>query len=62
MCNLSKGVEEKGIAIGLRKGIENTIDILLDMEISKKEIEKIISQKYNILQEQVEDIMLSLNK
>ena len=26
MCNLSKGVEERGIAIGLERGIETTSD------------------------------------
>lgn len=51
MCNLSKGVEEKGIQKGLDKGIAAMILTLRELKISNDVIVKQICEKFNLTEE-----------
>lgn len=56
----NKGIEkgiEQGIEQGIKDGINKTIEILKDMEIPMDEIKQRVAKKYNMTQEQIEEIM-----
>ena len=54
MCNLSKGVEEKGIQKGIEKGITAMILILKELQISSDVILKQICEKFCLTEETAE--------
>ncbi|MEY8336408.1 hypothetical protein AALB16_00040 [Lachnospiraceae bacterium 62-35] len=51
MCNLSKGVEEKGIQKGLDKGITAMILTLKELQISSDVILEQICEKFDLIEE-----------
>ncbi len=54
MCNLSKGVEEKGIQKGIDKGITAMILTLKELQISSDVILKQICEKFGLTEETAE--------
>lgn len=62
MCNLSKGVEEKGIQKGIQQGIQKGIDkgitamilTLKELQISSDVIRKQICEKFGLTEETAE--------
>ena len=54
MCNLSKGVEEKGIQKGIDKGITAMILTLKELQISGDVILKQICEKFGLTEETAE--------
>ena len=54
MCNLSKGVEEKGIQKGIDKGITAMILTLRELQISSDVILKQICEKFGLTEETAE--------
>ena len=54
MCNLSKGVEEKGIQKGIDKGITTMILTLKELQISSDVILKQLCEKFGLTEETAE--------
>ncbi len=51
MCNLSKGVEEKGIRKGIRKGIVAMVSTLKELQIADEIILSKIQEKFGLTEE-----------
>ena len=61
MCNLSKGVEEKGIQKGIDKGITAMILTLKELQISSDVILKQICEKFGLTEEAAEMYLKEIN-
>ena len=61
MCNLSKGVEEKGIQKGLDKGITAMILTLKELQISSDVILEQIREKFELTEETAKVYMEEAN-
>ena len=48
MCNLSQGIENRGIQKGMEKGIRGAIDICRKLNLPEKEILRQIMQQYEL--------------
>ena len=62
MCNLSKGVEEKGIQKGIDKGITAMILTLKELQISSDVILKQICEKFGLIEETAENYLKEICK
>ena len=58
MCNLSKGVEAKGIEKGIEKGIQAMISTLEEMQISNDVILNKICDKFQLTEEKAKTYLL----
>ena len=61
MCNLSKGVEEKGIQKGIDKGITAMILTLKELQISSDVILKQICEKFGLTEETAETYLKEIS-
>lgn len=55
MCNLSKGVEEKGIEKGIQKGIEGMVSALKELKIPNDIIKQKLQEKFSLTLEEAQD-------
>lgn len=55
MCNLSKGVEEKGIEKGIQKGIEGMVSALKELNIPNDIIKQKLQEKFSLTLEEAQD-------
>ncbi len=61
MCNLSKGVEEKGIQKGLDKGITAMILTLKELQVSGDAILEQICEKFDLTEETAKVYLKKVN-
>ena len=65
MCNLSKGVEEKGIQKGIQKGIDKGITAMIltlkELQISSDVILKQICEKFGLTEETAETYLKEIS-
>lgn len=54
MCNLSKGVEERGIEKGIEKGIEGMVSALIDLNIPNDIIIQKLQEKFSLTLEEAQ--------
>ena len=57
MCNLSEGIERKGIEKGMEKGIETLVKALKEVGMSKEKITEKVSESYNISSEKAKSLV-----
>ena len=61
MCNLSEGIERKGIEKGMEKGIEKAmitlVKALKEVGMSKEKITEKVSESYNISSEKAKSLV-----
>ena len=58
MCNLSKGIEDKGIQKGIQRGkVLGAIDMCRDMKLLDNEILKRIMEKFSLTEEEARGYM-----
>ena len=59
MCNLSKGIKEDGIQIGIQQGIAKLVETLLEMNQPKEVIIEKLMDKYGLLEPDAENYLLT---
>ena len=50
MCNLSKGIEEKGIAIGFKRGLEQGMERGMEQGMEQGTIDALLSSLRNLME------------